>query len=75
MTLSRAGDEVEILLAGGAGFGDPHARGFDAIDRDLAEGYVTAEGAMRAYDVVVVDGRVDRAASQRLRAGQREAAQ
>jgi 5-oxoprolinase (ATP-hydrolysing)/N-methylhydantoinase A len=75
VTLERAGDEVEILLAGGAGFGDPHARSYDAIDRDLEEGYVTSERAARDYAVVVVGGRVDRVASDRLRGGMRDAAQ
>ena len=75
VTLAQAGEEVEILLAGGAGFGDPLARSYEAIDRDLLYGYVTAEGAMRDYHVVVVEGRVDRAASDRLRVGLRAAAQ
>jgi 5-oxoprolinase (ATP-hydrolysing)/N-methylhydantoinase A len=75
VVLEKAGDEVEVVLAGGAGFGDAHARSYDAIDRDLAEGYVTPAAAMRDHAVVVADGRVDRPASDRLRAGQRHAAQ
>jgi 5-oxoprolinase (ATP-hydrolysing)/N-methylhydantoinase A len=69
LVIMRRDDEiVEIVLAGGAGFGDPLARPYDRIDADLAEGYVTAEGAARDYGVVVgKDGRVDRAASDRRR--------
>jgi 5-oxoprolinase (ATP-hydrolysing) len=63
VTLTRDDEVVSLTLAGGAGYGDPRARSFDAIDRDLAEGYVTPEGVARDYGVVVRDGKVDRAAS------------
>jgi 5-oxoprolinase (ATP-hydrolysing)/N-methylhydantoinase A len=66
--LDQGGEEVEVLLAGGAGFGDPRARPYDAIDRDLAEGYVTSEGAARDYAVVVENGKVARMKSDKLRA-------
>jgi 5-oxoprolinase (ATP-hydrolysing) len=66
--LDKGGEEVEVLLAGGAGFGDPRTRPYDAIDRDLAEGYVTAEGAARDYGVVVENGKVARAKSDARRA-------
>jgi 5-oxoprolinase (ATP-hydrolysing)/N-methylhydantoinase A len=69
VTLKRGDEVVSLHLAGGAGYGDPRQRSFDAIDRDLAQGYVTAEGAARDYAVVVVGGRVDRAASALLRGG------
>ena len=65
VTLTRGDEIVSLTLAGGAGYGDPLKRSFDAIDRDLAEGYVTPEGAARDYGVVVRDGKVDRAASAR----------
>ena len=35
--------------AGGGGYGDPAKRDPDAIARDIAEGYVTPEGAKRDY--------------------------
>lgn len=72
--LDRAGEEVEVLLAGGAGYGDPLSRSYDAIDLDLAEGYVTAEGAARDYGVVVAAGKVDRPRSDDKRASLRAAA-
>ena len=43
-----AGDTVTFLTAGGGGYGDPAERTREEIARDLAEGFVTAEGA-KAY--------------------------
>jgi len=63
VTLTRGDEIVSLTLAGGAGYGDPRKRSFDAIDRDLAEGYVTPEGAQRDYGVVLRDGKVDRKSS------------
>ena len=67
VTLTRGDEVVSLYLAGGAGYGEARERDFDAIDRDLAEGYVTPEGAARDYAVVVTGGRVDRTASRALR--------
>ena len=60
---------AELRVAGGSGFGDPLARPLEAVERDLAAGYVTRVGAERDYGcVVAADGKIDRAASERLRA-------
>jgi 5-oxoprolinase (ATP-hydrolysing)/N-methylhydantoinase A len=40
---------IEVCLSGGAGFGPPAERPALAIERDVAEGYVTPEGAVRDY--------------------------
>ena len=53
---------AELRVAGGSGFGDPLKRPFEAVQRDLDAGYITAEGAERDYGCVVgADGVVDRA--------------
>ena len=59
---------VEVCLSGGSGFGSPFERPLAAIARDLAEGYVTPEGAMRDYGAVIgSDGKLDMAQSARRR--------
>ena len=67
--LETPDEYAELRVAGGSGFGDPLERPFEAVQRDLDAGYVTAEGARRDYGCVVgADGLIDRAASERLRA-------
>jgi N-methylhydantoinase B len=44
-----AGERFLLQSAGGGGYGDPAKRDAAALARDLAEGYVTAEGAKRDY--------------------------
>jgi len=43
------GDEIELRMPGGAGFGDAAERPREAIERDLAAGFVTAAAAREAY--------------------------
>jgi N-methylhydantoinase B len=45
----RAGERFLLQSAGGGGYGDPRAREATAVARDLAEGYVTAEGTKADY--------------------------
>jgi 5-oxoprolinase (ATP-hydrolysing)/N-methylhydantoinase A len=75
VTLREDADGVEVILTGGAGYGDPLTRDYDALDRDLAEGYVTPEGAARDYGAVIRGGRVDREASDARRKALRQAAE
>jgi len=44
-----AGERFLLQSAGGGGYGDPARRDASALARDLAEGYVTPEGAKRDY--------------------------
>jgi N-methylhydantoinase B len=44
-----AGQRIRVTEAGGGGFGDPKARDASAVATDVAEGFVTAEGARRDY--------------------------
>lgn len=45
----RKGDVVTIETSGGGGHGDPAHRPAEAVATDLAEGFVTPEGARRDY--------------------------
>jgi N-methylhydantoinase B len=45
----RKGDVVTIETSGGGGHGNPADRPAEALAADLAEGFVTPEGAMRDY--------------------------
>jgi N-methylhydantoinase B len=45
----QAGDRFLLQSAGGGGYGDPRKRDGDALARDMAEGYVTMEGAAEDY--------------------------
>ena len=53
---------------GGSGFGDPMERDFDAIVKDVRNGYVSREAVQRDYGVVVTpEFTVDEAATAALR--------
>jgi N-methylhydantoinase B len=45
----QAGERFLIQTAGGGGYGEPRRRARAAVERDVAEGYVSAEGAARDY--------------------------
>jgi N-methylhydantoinase B len=67
----RAGEVIRVRTTGGGGWGDPFARPYDEVLRDVTWGKVSVEGARADYGVVV-DGAepepiVDQAASDRLR--------
>jgi len=48
-TMLAPGDRLTMHLGGGGGYGDPAARDAAALQRDIADGYVTPEGAQRDY--------------------------
>lgn len=71
----QAGDEVTILVAGGGGYGDPLERDYGRAEEDFLQGYESREHLHREYGIVIDrKGKVDVAASQRLRAEKRGAA-
>lgn len=73
---TRSDQRGDLVLAGGSGFGDPWTRDYDDIQRDLDEGYVTAQGARDDYGCIVNEhGRIDRTASDARRASALEAAE
>ena len=47
------GDEIEMRMPGGAGFGDVKQRERELVLRDVALGYVTLEGAYRDYGIEI----------------------
>jgi N-methylhydantoinase B len=54
------GDRIRISSPGGGGFGDPFARAVEAVEHDVALGYVSKEHAASAYGVVIGDdGKAD----------------
>ena len=70
------GDRVIILTGGGGGWGEPHARDPNAVGRDVLDDLVTVANAAAFYGVVIdpATGKVDLAATARLRAGKRQEA-
>jgi N-methylhydantoinase B len=52
VTLSKD-DRATLRQPGGGGFGDPFARDQKAVLADVREGYVSIEGALRDYGVVI----------------------
>jgi N-methylhydantoinase B len=62
------GDRVHFQLSGGGGYGDPREREPQRVARDVAEGYVTAEGARKDYGVAVnADNQLDPQETAKLR--------
>jgi N-methylhydantoinase B len=45
----QPGDRITLIEAGGGGYGPPKERPRAAIKADLAEGFITPEGAARDY--------------------------
>ena len=68
----QAGDMLIYRTAGGGGWKDRLDRPAEMVERDVAFGLVSAEKALSAYGVVLVDGVVDAEATEAERARQRE---
>jgi len=68
------GDVVSIVSPAGAGYGDPRDRPAGEVLADVSRGLLSAERAEEGYGVVVRDGAVDEAATERARAGRSPAA-
>jgi N-methylhydantoinase B len=49
----RKGDLVRLTMPGGGGYGDPRERAPEAVLRDVAEGFVSADAARTQYGVDV----------------------
>jgi N-methylhydantoinase B len=62
-------DLIAIQPAGSGGYGDPFERPAELVLADVLDGYVSPEAAKSLYGVVVANGKIDAAATDRLRAG------
>lgn len=67
----KPGTHMVCQTSGGGGWGNPLERDFEAIERDVLEGYVSVQAAREEYRVVIdpETGRVDQAATAALRRG------
>jgi N-methylhydantoinase B len=70
LTHCDRGDLIEFYSAGGGGCGDPFERDPEAVESDVANGYVSVESARADYGVVIDPGalKVDLEATMWLRA-------
>src|SRR5262249_56060361 len=62
------GDLVSIFSPSGGGHGDPRRRDPERVRADVRAGFLSVTRAREAYGVALTDGRVDAAATTRLRA-------
>jgi N-methylhydantoinase B len=69
----REGQLFRHEVAGAGGYGDPLERDLDAVARDVRNELVSPGAARADYGVVIADGALDRAASERLREQMRAA--
>jgi N-methylhydantoinase B len=70
-----ARDAICLALPGGGGFGDPYARDPQRVIDDVLDGLITAEEARGDYGVAIdAQGRLDLIETERLRTGDRTAA-
>ncbi len=47
------GDSIDLWSGGGGGYGDPYVRDPEAVLEDVIDGYVSIDGALRDYGVVI----------------------
>ena len=62
------GEVIKLWSGGGGGYGDPLTRQAQLVAQDVAAGLVSPRRARGIYGVVMRDGVVDAAATERLRA-------
>jgi N-methylhydantoinase B len=71
----HAGETIVSVCGGGGGYGDPLRREEESVAADVAEGWISKTRARETYGVVIdEDGRLDMAATRRLRVEVRSAA-
>lgn len=70
----NSGDVLRLCTPGAGGFGDPFERPADKVLIDVQRGAVSVNGARTDYGVVVVNGKVDKEATDALRSSPRQSA-
>ncbi len=61
------GDRLITYGPSGGGYGDPFSRGADAVLDNVLDGLFSAATARQHHGVVIADGAVDVAATEKLR--------
>ena len=64
----KSGDHFQLDTPGGGGLGDPLKRDPALVLRDIREGYLSVEAALRDSGVIIADDVVNEAATQKERA-------
>lgn len=64
---AKSGETVTVLSAGGGGWGDPLERNCEAVVADVRNEMATAEKVRERYGVVVENGKLNEAATEKLR--------
>ena len=68
----KTGDTVRTVSPCGGGYGDPLERDPERVLDDVLDGLVSEKNARDQYGVVLLDGSVDRRATEELRSGMRK---
>jgi N-methylhydantoinase B len=64
------GETLVSIAQGGGGYGDPKTRDLQLVQKDVAEGLVSAERAKEVYGVVITaGGEINKSATRKLRGG------
>ena len=61
------GDQIQIISANGAGYGDPLARDPEHVLMDVVEDLLTEQQAEEHFGVVILNGTIDDSATQTRR--------
>jgi N-methylhydantoinase B len=70
--IMRPGDRLDLWMSGGGGYGDPLIRDPQRVLEDIRDAKVSVQAAADQYGVVVIDGRIDKAATDTARTEMRE---
>jgi N-methylhydantoinase B len=65
----QRGDLIRLITCGGGGWGDPFRRDPMTVQQDVARGFVTIQGALKDYGVVLdpLTNAIDKAATEERR--------